>query len=59
MGKQSLDNLQTRKMKGLKRSRDVVDDDGDQVMGGASDDEIDDEVEMDEAAVSKKSKIQL
>lgn len=46
-------------MKGLKRSRDVVDDDGDQVMGGASDDEIDDEVEMDEAAVSKKSKIQL
>ncbi|CAK4031551.1 ribosome production factor 2 homolog [Lecanosticta acicola] len=41
MGRQDLSQLQTRKMKGLKRSRDVVDDnfdDADVVMGGASDD---------------------
>ncbi|KAK3670559.1 rRNA-binding ribosome biosynthesis protein rpf2 [Recurvomyces mirabilis] len=36
LGKQDLGNLQTRKMKGLKRSRDVVDGDGDdEVMGVA------------------------
>ncbi|CZT24756.1 related to RNA binding protein Rpf2 involved in ribosome biogenesis [Ramularia collo-cygni] len=34
VGKQDLSELQTRKMKGLKRSRDVVDDDFDDAMGG-------------------------
>lgn len=55
MGKQSLDNLQTRKMKGLKRSRDVVDEDGDQVMAGASEDEV----ESDQPGTSKKSKMEI
>lgn len=36
LGKQDLSGLQTRKMKGLKRSRDVVDDEG--AEGGAQDD---------------------
>lgn len=41
MGRQDLSQLQTRKMKGLKRSRDVVDenfDDEDVAMEGASED---------------------
>ncbi|KAK4507448.1 hypothetical protein PRZ48_001183 [Zasmidium cellare] len=38
MGKQDLGQLQTRKMKGLKRSRDVVDDNFDDATEGASED---------------------
>ncbi|KAK4635162.1 Ribosome production factor 2 [Fulvia fulva] len=38
MGRQDLSQLQTRKMKGLKRSRDVVDDNFDDAVGGASED---------------------
>ena len=37
MGKQDLSALQTRKMKGLKRSRGDVDDDGDVLMGAGED----------------------
>ncbi|KAI7343494.1 galactosyl transferase GMA12/MNN10 family protein [Hortaea werneckii] len=50
LGKQDLGQLQTRKMKGLKRSRDVESDEEDEEMvGGASDDddEEDDEVVFD------------
>ncbi|KAI7376056.1 hypothetical protein KC336_g19883, partial [Hortaea werneckii] len=50
LGKQNLGQLQTRKMKGLKRSRDVESDDGDEddeMVGGASDDDEDDEVVFD------------
>lgn len=38
MGRQDLSQLQTRKMKGLKRSRDVVDDNFDDAVAGASED---------------------
>ncbi|KAI6812265.1 Brix-domain-containing protein [Hortaea werneckii] len=50
LGKQDLGQLQTRKMKGLKRSRDVESDDGDEddeMVGGASDEDGDDEVVFD------------
>ena len=48
MGKQDLNQLQTRKMKGLKRSRDVVDDEEDFVGG-------DDEIMQDAGKRSKLS----
>ncbi|RMX79529.1 hypothetical protein D0869_08244 [Hortaea werneckii] len=51
LGKQDLGQLQTRKMKGLKRSRDVEsdeEDEDDEMVGGASDDDDeDDEVVFD------------
>ncbi|KAF7196510.1 Ribosome production factor 2-like [Pseudocercospora fuligena] len=46
MGRQDLSQLQTRKMKGLKRSRDIVDEDGDDVM--LSDDGEDGGVQLDD-----------
>lgn len=55
LGKQDLSQLQTRKMKGLKRSRDVVGDDEDVLMG-AEDIDVDGGVELDSA---KKTRIEL
>lgn len=49
LGRQDLNQLQTRKMKGLKRSRDVVEDDGGAFVGA------DDEVVYD---ATKRSKVE-
>lgn len=51
LGRQDLSALQTRKMKGLKRSRDVADDEEDAFIGA------EDEVMIDEPAVDKRVKV--
>lgn len=58
VGKQNLDQLQTRKMKGLKRGRDE-DEDGDVVMGADEDEEVDSSSDESGVEINKRMRMEV